>query len=247
MPATIFHPQDPSLAPETHFPLQSVQLHAVAPHPRFVNRFDSCEILLVVDVNNGRHANGGRDPVGGCSFMFKSPPDGPDSGVPFATSFAGGGAAAGSSSGKIAFQLERRGPRGAALDATSNRANLRAVIAALRFRAWGCEGWRRVVVLTDLMYVVEGATTLLPAWAARRWRAKRRGGKIANRDLWEELQASVEELRETGCEVSFWLVVGGDGEQCGFIREVKEAARSAARKNPDIVKEVFTELCGIMV
>jgi len=221
-----------------------------------VNRFDSREILLVVDgscVNNGRHDNGGRDPVGGCSFMFKSPPDGPDSGVPFATSFAGGGggagggAAAGSSSGKIAFQLERRGPRGAALVATSNRAKLRVVIAALRFRAWGCEGWRRVVVLTDLMYVVEGATTLLPAWAARRWLAKRKGGKIANRDLWEELQASVEELRETGCEVSFWLVVGGDGEQCGFIREVKEAARSAARKNPDIVKEVFTELCGIMV
>src|SRR5690554_2555710 len=65
-PATLFTPQDRNLSPEAHFPLQTVSGPDRAPFPRFINRFNSREILLVVDgscINNGRHANKLQDPV----------------------------------------------------------------------------------------------------------------------------------------------------------------------------------------
>ena len=59
-------PQDPSLSPEAHFPLQTVASPDRTPFPRFINRFDSREILLAVDgscVNNGRHVGLGCEGV----------------------------------------------------------------------------------------------------------------------------------------------------------------------------------------
>ncbi|KAK4233052.1 ribonuclease H [Achaetomium macrosporum] len=223
-PATVFVPQDASLSPEAHFPLQT---SVRATFPRFINRFDSREILVVVDgscINNGRHANKLQEPIGGCAFVFK-----------------------GSPSGSVAFRLEREGPDGSPAEHTSNRAKLRAVIAALQFRAWGGEGWRRVVILTDLEYIVWGATRWLPLWVARRWRRPRGRGMVMNRDLWEELQYRIEELRALGCEVSFWLVTDeGEEHSSRVIARAKEAARRAARECSDEQVEKFTRLCGIL-
>ncbi|KAK4654393.1 hypothetical protein QC762_0065140 [Podospora pseudocomata] len=107
----------------------------------------------------------------------------------------------------------------------------------------GGGGWRRVVVLTDLEYIVKGATEWLP----RRWRKSkvgRSGRKYANRDFWEELQHRIEELGGEGCEVSFWLV--RDGE---LIRQTKAAARLAAweGKKEGLPVERYTRLFGIMI
>ena len=276
-PASLFTPQDASLSPEAHFPLQTVASPDRTPFPRFINRFDSREILLAVDsscVNNGRHADPLRDPTGGCSFVFRG----------FAASLRHGDNDSINNysnsdnnysnsdnnysnnlsittnnntqpplpppvGGSIAFRLERTGPSGHPAPATSNRAKLRAVLAALQFRAWGGEGWRRVVVRTDLAYVVWGATRWLPRWVARGWRKPggRGGGCYGNRDLWEALQGRVEELRGMGCEVAFWLVPGvGDvagGE--GIVRRAKVAARGAAREGE--AGEGFAKLLGVMV
>ncbi|KAK4110860.1 hypothetical protein N656DRAFT_712833 [Canariomyces notabilis] len=231
--ASIFVPQDPNLPPEAHFPLQTVFSPGRPPYPRFVNRFDSREMLLVVDgscVNNGRHANKLQDPVAGCSFAFKGTPGimPLDDGL-----------------GSIAFRLEREGPLGNPVEHTSNRAKLRAVIAALQFRAWGGEGWRRVVVLTDLEYVVLGATTWLSRWVRRRWRKKRGGGPYLNRDLWEELHHCIVELRDQGCHVSFWLVTGDRASR--IIAHAKAAAQRAARSHPEAQADKFTMMCGVML
>ncbi|KAK1754013.1 ribonuclease H [Echria macrotheca] len=241
-PATRFHPQDRNLSPEVHFPLQTVFAPDRPPYPRFINRFDSREMLLVVDgscINNGRHASADRDPVAGCSFLFKATPslalDRPASPVTFPF---------------LATQkLEREGPDGVVSEHTSNRAKLRAVIAALQFRPWDAEGWRRVVILTDLEYIVNGATLWLPKWVKRRWRKPRAGGggKYLNRDLWEELQARIDELRARGCEVSFWLVKRDDERESEFIELAKKAAQRAARAEPGVQVEKFTKLCGIML
>jgi len=67
----------------------------------------------------------------------------------------------------------------------------------------------------------------------------------SNKDLWEELQKRVDELRVKGCEVSFWLAEGT--EQSRFIQQAKEAARAAARQVPEREIVSFTRLCGIMV
>ncbi|KAK7756310.1 hypothetical protein SLS62_001536 [Diatrype stigma] len=240
-PASLFAPRHPNETPEHHFPLQTVFTRTA--QPRFVNRYDSREILIVVDgscLNNGR-----KDAVaqGGCSFRYKGGPDiGSNSSSDAPLAFPG--------SGTVGFRLESRGPGGQASDPTSNRAKLRAVIAALEFRAWHEEGWRRVVVATDLEYVVLGATQWLPQWVRRRWKkTARRAGAVANRDLWEELNGVVEALRARGTDVSFWLISSGSAAklESALVRETKLAAREAAAQHDESVAAEFTRLCGIMV
>ncbi|KAI1338787.1 hypothetical protein F5Y15DRAFT_97998 [Xylariaceae sp. FL0016] len=247
--ATLFEPRDPDETPEQHFPLQTV--HPRTYHPRFVNRYNSREILLVVDgscVNNGS-----RDPVlnplaGGCSFSYKGRhSSGPPTSFPFSNTELSEG-------GTVGFPLELSGPAGEDYDPTSNRAKLRAVIAALEFRAWQGEGWHRIVVATDLEYVAYGATKWLPGWVRNRWRSKTRTKgrgrrKIANRDLWEELHATIEELSKAGTQVSFWLIAPKSAIKQGsdIVRATKDAAREAATIHYDPVSSEFTRLCGIMV
>ena len=244
-PARVFRPIDPALTPEEHFPLQTVT--AMSPYPRFVSRYNSREMLLVVEgscTNNGGHGPQAGPPTAGASFMFKGGSTGTTTTMPFLKQ----GKGCTHISGTIAFRLERQGPRNdGAVAHTSNRAKLRAVIAALEFRNWHAEGWRRVVVVTDLEYVVHGATRWVPTWTRRRWRNKK-GAPVANRDLWEQLQARVDAMRAGGAEVAFWLlpprsVVRAQSE---LMREAKAAAQDAARTEGPLEKE-FTRLCGIFV
>lgn len=143
--------------------------------------------------------------------------------------------------------MEKSGPGGEIYDATSNRAKLRAVIAALEFRAWQEEGWRRIVVATDLEYVVFGATRWLSLWLRRRWRTRK--GRVANRDLWEELHGVIENLQKLGTSVAFWLLPPGSVAKSHsmLVRDTKDAAREAALVPPDTTVVEFTRLCGIMV
>ncbi|KAK0708530.1 hypothetical protein B0H67DRAFT_648582 [Lasiosphaeris hirsuta] len=253
-PATVFTPQDGNLSPEDHFPVHTIFPAEGPPYLRFVNRFDSREILLVIEgscINNGRHAVKNEGPKAGCSFVFKGAssslhlggdarPVVPPVTFPFAKATDQSGEL-GSASGNVAFRLERRGPCGAEIDNSSNRAKLRAAIAALQFRAWGAEGWRRVVVLTDLEYIALGATEWLPRWVGRQWRKPRGAGRYLNRDLWEELQECIDQLRERECEVSFWLVRRADEKESVWVDEAKAAARSAATT---VQVEKFTRLYG---
>lgn len=288
-PAAIFQPSDPLMTPEVHFPLQTVT--ARTRYPRFINRFNSREMLLVVDgscVNNGAAAGKnpaaseeeGKDsePSAGASFIFKSNPSYilgthattmPFLAIDHQAGRGGGGGGGGVTlgdrtvpmpdiTGKIGLRLELQGPRGDVARHTSNRAKLRAVIAALDFRPWYDEGWERIVVVTDLEYVALGATKWMPIWAKRRWKSgpkKMSGGrfrfgkKIANRDLWEELQSRVEMLRANGAEVAFWLVPPKSltGRKSELLKEAKNAAREAARSQPGAVVEEYTKLCGLFV
>ncbi|RYP75891.1 hypothetical protein DL771_002155 [Monosporascus sp. 5C6A] len=241
-PASVFVPRHPDETPEHHFPLQTVL--ARAEQPRFVNRYDSREILIVVDgscLNNGRKNDVAR---GGCSFKYKGAGGRGADGAPFA--FRGGQHGP---DGTVGFGLERIGPGGEPSEPTSNRAKLRAAIAALEFREWHGEGWRRVVLATDLEYVVLGATRWLPRWVRRRWRTQRTRRKVANRDLWEELYGIIESLRARGTEVSFWLIPPGSAvkRDSALVRDTKRAARDAAVQHSDSVAAEFTRLCGVMV
>ncbi|KAI0839692.1 ribonuclease H-like protein [Hypoxylon sp. FL0890] len=239
-PATLFVPQDPNETPEHHFPLQT--LSARSTQSRFINRYDSREILILVDgscINNGSKDPVAKPPAAGCSFTYKG--GGSEVAFPFMDVGYNDG-------GMVGFPLEKCGPGGESYNATSNRAKLRAVIAALEFRAWQEEGWRRVVVTTDLEYVVYGATNYLPQWVRRRWRT-RRSTTVANRDLWEELQGIIEKLQRAGTLVSFWLLLPGSmaKTRSALVQETKDAAREAAMVHPDATAVEFTRLCGIML
>ncbi|KAJ4181634.1 hypothetical protein NW755_010903 [Fusarium falciforme] len=88
-------------------------------------------------------------------------------------------------------RLEDKGPFGDDIIAASNRAELRAAIAALRLYDWQDEGFESIVIATDSNYVAEGATTLAQGWGFRRWKT-RTHDDVKNQDLWELLLGGVE-------------------------------------------------------
>lgn len=66
-------------------------------------------------------------------------------------------------------------------DTTNNRMELQAALEALRALKESCQ----VTLYTDSEYLKRGITEWLPNWKRRNWR--RKGGKLANVDLWMKL------------------------------------------------------------
>ncbi|KAK8014416.1 RNase H domain-containing protein [Apiospora arundinis] len=238
-PARVFVPQHPVY-----------RIHN--PGPRFVNHYDSKEILMVV---GGSALNIGQDDAtAGCSFIYKGGAAaaaaarvlGDFHGVPMTTTTKTTTTFPYMNDGSCG-DVGDKGPGGEAMDPTSNRAKMRAVIAALEFRSWQDEGWRSIVIATDLEYVVRGATEFLPRWVQRRWKKSRSSGRIANRDLWEEMQGIIDRLRENGTDVAFWYIRPRLLSQQGseLAQDAQEAARQAAYREPDLCAEEFTRFCGI--
>ncbi|RYP20468.1 hypothetical protein DL765_002767 [Monosporascus sp. GIB2] len=116
-------------------------------------------------------------------------------------------------------RLEEKGPFGDEGSQTSSRAELRAVIAALRFRHWPVEDFRTLVVATDSEYVVDGATMWTRTWVKNGWKTQV-GDKVKNRDLWKALLGEVEWFKDEGVAIQFWRIP----------RECNELADAAAKK-----------------
>ena len=70
-------------------------------------------------------------------------------------------------------------------NSTNNRMELTAAVQALNTLKSSC----KVNLYTDSEYLRRGITEWLPGWRARNWR--RKGGKLANVDLWKELDAAI--------------------------------------------------------
>lgn len=74
---------------------------------------------------------------------------------------------------------------GFATDSTNNRMELTAALNALRH----IKENSRIVLYTDSEYLKRGISEWLPNWRARNW--KRKGGKLANVDLWKALDRAI--------------------------------------------------------
>ena len=70
---------------------------------------------------------------------------------------------------------------GAEPDTTNNRMELTAAVEALR----ALPERSHVTLVTDSEYLKKGITEWMPNWRARNWR--RKGGQLANVDLWKML------------------------------------------------------------
>jgi ribonuclease HI len=70
---------------------------------------------------------------------------------------------------------------------TNNRMELTAAVQALEALKEPCQ----VDFYTDSEYLRRGISEWLPDWRRRGW--KRKGGKLANIDLWQALEASLKE------------------------------------------------------
>jgi ribonuclease HI len=76
---------------------------------------------------------------------------------------------------------------GSAPETTNNRMELTAAIAALEALKRPC----RIDFYTDSEYLRRGITEWMPNWRARNWRRKE--GALANVDLWQALDAAIQQ------------------------------------------------------
>ncbi|KAK1640140.1 ribonuclease H-like domain-containing protein [Colletotrichum phormii] len=202
--ATTFNPQ---YSPETMLPLEpkdlfppTISMMASPPAFRFINRYNTTEALIYTD--GSCLDNGDAEARGGYAFYFK-PVRGSDK------------------SGLVAMKLEDKGLDGLTYRHTSNRAELRAALAALRYKSWWSEGLKSLVIATDSSYVVNSATDWARSWISKGWRTSR-GEGVKNRDLWEALLLAVEMLHDHGVNVHFWHIPRK------FNNEADRAAKDAA-------------------
>jgi len=72
---------------------------------------------------------------------------------------------------------------------TNNRMELTAAVRALQALSRPCQ----IEMYTDSEYLKRGVTEWMPAWRKRGWR--RKGGTLANVDLWQELDQAVQTHR----------------------------------------------------
>lgn len=207
-PLSIFAPREVNTA------VPILNLTRLVLRRRCVPRIGSLKTMLIF-TDGSCLASGALDARAGWAFIFKPGPE-----------------------GVVSRMLEQKGPDNELHVATSNRAELRAVIGALEFRAWWGEGWERIVIATDSEYVVNGATVWLRTWAARGWRTSGRT-VVHNRDLWERLSERMGKCAEGGCEVSFWRIPRD------WNTEADQAAKATAKNGGSIME--FDSPQGIFI
>lgn len=138
-------------------------------------------------------------------------------------------------------RLEKQGPVDNSIrEQTSNCAELRAIIAVLRFRHWPGEGFKTLVIATDSSYAVDGATKWCKMWLKNGWKTSQPGtSDVKNRDLWEALLGEAERAQDKGLTVSLWQIP----RELNTVAD--GAAKSAARE--DDGPDDWTEMMGINV
>ncbi|KAI3398059.1 hypothetical protein diail_9923 [Diaporthe ilicicola] len=181
---TKFVPSKSNTAPLDEFPNRHQHIMIV----RRTHRNDNTKVLLMTDgacLNNGQS-----NPRAGWAFYQGERMTGEPS--------------------IITGRLENRGPWGDKAGQTSNRAELRAVLAALRFRVWPGEGFKTVVFATDSTYVVDGATQWAKNWVNNGWKTKGAkgsgGADVKNKDLWQALLGECERAHSNGMAIQFWHI-----------------------------------------
>ncbi len=85
----------------------------------------------------------------------------------------------------LRYGVHERLLSGGEKDTTNNRMELRAALEALRALKEPCE----VTLYTDSEYLKRGVTEWLANWKRRNWR--RKGGALANVDLWMKLDEEI--------------------------------------------------------
>ncbi|KAH8594172.1 ribonuclease H-like domain-containing protein [Bisporella sp. PMI_857] len=209
-----FTPASSTITPSDLFPC----VHLLnRQFPRFVHHGNPSCFLIYTD--GACRNNGNLSPTAGWGFVFRPPePSSPEIGC-------------------VWGRLEDHGPSGEPHPQTSNRAELRAVIAALEFRSWGGEGWTRLVIATDSEYVVKGATEWVRRWGQNGWITSQKTA-VKNQDLWKELLSKVGQSREDGLEICFWRIPRATN------KAADKAAKAGAEKEQ--LKD-FQQTIGILV
>jgi ribonuclease HI len=86
-------------------------------------------------------------------------------------------------------------------DSTNNRMEMTAALEALRH----IDSDKSVKIYTDSQYLKNGVESWLKDWKAKNW--KRKGGKLANVDLWKQISEAIDQRK-----ISWYWVKGHNGD-----------------------------------
>ncbi len=106
--------------------------------------------------------------------------------------------------------------KGRERQSTNNRMELTAALEALK----AVEMEDAVILYTDSQYLKRGIEEWMPNWIARNWR--RKGGKLANVDLWKALASEIKKH-----DITWRWVRGHHGDH--YNERVDKIARKAIR------------------
>lgn len=129
---SVFKPIPSTASPTELFPPTSSVSYRQS--PRFISRDDQTKGFIFTD--GGCPNNGQSEPRAGWAIVWGS-----------------------TNVNIVADRLESKGPFSHTYIQTSNRAKLRAVIAALRIRDWRNDGFTSLVIATDSTYVTAAQQT----------------------------------------------------------------------------------------
>ncbi|KAL8712348.1 MAG: hypothetical protein Q9220_003499 [cf. Caloplaca sp. 1 TL-2023] len=120
---------------------------------------------------------------------------------------------------KISSRLEGPGPQ------TSDRAELRAAIVALKLRVWPGEGFHTMVLARESESLMKGVCERSQEWINNGWKDSK-GNEVADQDLWEILIAKLRYWDGRGLQVRFWRV------RSEWNREAGQLAKEGAEMPP---------------
>jgi len=121
----------------------------------------------------------------------------------------------------IIMDSEEKMLYGSAASSTNNRMELIAAIEALQ----SIETKKPIILYTDSQYLKKGVMEWMENWKLRNW--KRKGGKLANVDLWKELSKETEKHSITWRWVKAHT---GDKYNEQVDRKAKQLAYTARKK-----------------
>jgi len=121
----------------------------------------------------------------------------------------------------IIMDSEEKMLYGSAASSTNNRMELIAAIEALQ----SIEIEKPIILYTDSQYLKKGVMEWMENWKLRNW--KRKGGKLANVDLWKELSKETEKHSITWRWVKAHT---GDKYNEQVDRKAKQLAYTARKK-----------------
>lgn len=94
---------------------------------------------------------------------------------------------------------------------TKNRAELRAVLAALGSRWWFGEGFKKIVIACHSEYVMNEISSWFLTWKKNEWKTNT-GTVVENLDLWMTLDVKLRDMEKHEMLIQFWRIPQGLNE-----------------------------------
>lgn len=116
---------------------------------------------------------------------------------------------------------------------TNNQMEMQGLIEGFKYIVQNCGKDKKVVVYSDSSYVINGASKWMYAWEENGW--QRKGGEIANLELWQEIFAFAKMFKQ----IEYHWIRGHNGhkynERCDKLA-VSETKKQMKTGNADNIK-----------